>query len=354
VTTAGGSSSWLEHDSEQMLSATASLPEHIEIALGTKLGPFDPLRADTSSIVVLGMGGSSVAGSVLESLAAKRSSVPVISSSGYACPSFVDDRAVVFAVSFSGETEETLEATSTALSRGARVVALTGGGSLADLVADKGGEVISIQPGIPQPRAGVGAMVAPLLLVSEELGAVAGARRDLEQAVEQLRLRMPGLVAGGGPATEIARRIGRTIPIVHGASGLGAVAARRWKTQVNENAKAPAFTAEQPEVCHNEVCGFGQHGDVTRQVLTLVCLHLPGEHGQVTRRFRLVAEAVEEAVGDVVDVTGEGGGELAAFFDLVAIGDVMSLHLAAREGVDPGPVPVLTTLKQDLRDGPGI
>ena len=71
-------------------------------------------------------------------------------------------------------------------------------------------------------------------------------------------------------AFEIAQQLDRTIPLVQGASGIGAVAARRWKTQVNENAKAPAFFAAQPEWCHNEICGFGQNGDVTRQVTTIV------------------------------------------------------------------------------------
>lgn len=344
----GAPASWLEHDSEQMLAATAAMPDHIEAALESFNGiggPPDP----TSAVVVLGMGGSAVAGAVLQALAAPRSTLPVILASGYDCPAFVGPNTLVFALSFSGETEETLEATAAAMKAGAFVVALTQGGSLGQLVAGGGGPVLVIPPGIPQPRAGVGAMVAPLLLACQQAGIVTGARSDLERSVAQLRRRLPALVDGGGGAVEVARRIGRTIPLIHGATGLAAVAARRWKTQVNENAKAPAFYGSQPEVCHNEVCGFGQNGDVTRQLLTLVELHLLGEHPQVARRFELVAETVAEAVSDIVSVQGEGEGELAGFFDLVAIGDFMSLHLAGREGVDPGPVPVLTEIKERLR-----
>lgn len=348
MTKAGPAPSWLARDSEEMLAATARLPAHIAAALDSP-PVLSPPAGEPRSVVVLGMGGSAVAGAVLEQLCLERSRVPVVLAGGYRCPEIVGPGTLVFAVSFSGETEETLEAAASAIERGARVVALTGGGSLARLVSDHGGELIAIEDGIPQPRAGVGAMVAPLLLACEQQKILDGARRELSQAVTQLESRLPALVSGEGASKEVAQRIGRTIPIFHGASGLGSVAARRWKTQVNENAKAPAFSGEQPEVCHNEICGFGQNGDVTRQLVTLVNLRMPGEHPQVQRRFELVSELVREAVGDVVTVWGEGESSLACFFDLVAVGDVASLHLAGREGIDPGPVPILTELKDELR-----
>ena len=164
-------------------------------------------------------------------------------------------------------------------------------------------------------------------------------------------MRRTSLSSGEGLAREIARQIGRTIPLFHGASGLGAVAARRWKTQVNENSKSPAAFGVQPEVCHNEVCGFGQQGDVTRQVLTLVSLRTGLEDAVMSRRFELFAELTAEALARVVDVEASGEGELARFFDLVMIGDFVSLHLAAREGIDPGPVPTLSELKLRLASG---
>jgi glucose/mannose-6-phosphate isomerase len=172
---------------------------------------------------------------------------------------------------------------------------------------------------------------------------------EIAAAADQLRRRRDGLVGGGGAALEIARRLGRTIPLVLGANGIGSVAARRWKTQVNENAKAPAFFAVQPEWCHNEICGFGQNGDVTRQVTTIVTLRSDFEHPQVQRRFRLVAELVGETVAGVIEVRAEGRGALAQLFDLILMGDFVALHLASREGIDPGPVPVLVEVKRLLQ-----
>ena len=132
---------------------------------------------------------------------------------------------------------------------------------------------------------------------------------------------------------------------------LGAAAALRWKAQINENAKSPAFYNVYPELCHNEVAGWGQQGDVTRQVITLVNLRHNAEHPQVARRFDLVTELLREVVADVIEVRAGGEGELAQLLDLALVGDFTSLHLAGREGVDPGPIPVLDEIKFRLVEG---
>jgi glucose/mannose-6-phosphate isomerase len=103
-----------------------------------------------------------------------------------------------------------------------------------------------------------------------------------------------------------------------------------------------------PEVCHNEICGWGQHGDVTRQVLTMVRFRHDFEHPQVARRFDLTFDVVDEVVHDVLDVTAAGEGALAQLFDLVIQGDFASLHMAVDAGIDPGPIPVLEDLKAAL------
>jgi glucose/mannose-6-phosphate isomerase len=197
------------------------------------------------------------------------------------------------------------------------------------------------------PRAGLGALAVPLLSMVERVGLFPGASAWVDAAVTQLRARRDALVAGDA-AQRIARSIGRTVPLVFGAGPLGAVAAQRWKAQVNENAKAPAFAATIPELCHNEICGWGQHGDVTRQVFTLVELRHDEEHPQELRRFELVRDIMAEVVHDVIEVRAVGEGPLAQLFDLTLIGDFVSLHMAAQEGIDPGPIPVLEDIKRAL------
>jgi glucose/mannose-6-phosphate isomerase len=146
-------------------------------------------------------------------------------------------------------------------------------------------------------------------------------------------------------ARVLAKRIGRTIPILYGGGQVGATAAQRWKNEINENAKAPAFWHTQPELCHNEVVGWGQHGDLTRQVFTVVNLRHDFEHPQVVRRFELVSGLIDEVVASIEEVRAEGEGQLAQLLDLIMVGSFVSLHLAAQEGLDPGPIPVLDHVK---------
>ncbi|MGH9000194.1 MAG: SIS domain-containing protein, partial [Acidimicrobiia bacterium] len=129
---------------------------------------------------------------------------------------------------------------------------------------------------------------------------------------------------------------------------LGAVAAYRWKADINENAKAPAFWGAFPELCHNEICGFGQHGDVTRQVLTLVELRHDFEHAGLGRRVEATRSIVDETVASVLSVRAEGAGRLAQLVDLMYTGDWVSVYMAADAGVDPGPIDAIAQLKAEL------
>ncbi len=336
-------------DTLGMWDAAAQLPEQVAAAARAveDLGGLPP-RGSIANVVVLGMGGSGIAGDIFRATAGPDLAVPVSVVKSYCPPGFIGPTSLVFAVSFSGDTEETVEAAKVAMSRGAALVVVTSGGELAKLADDWRVPALAVPDTIPQPRAAVGAMTVPLLAVAEDVGLLPGARRWVDLAVSQLQWRRDQLVGPTSPAAALARRIGRTIPIVYGAAGIGSVAAWRWKADVNENAKAPAFAASQPELCHNEVAGWGQHGDITRQLLTIVNLRHEAEHPQVARRFGLVDEILREVVAGIEEVEAEGEGPLAQLLDLVTFGDFVSLHLAAQEGLDPGPVPALSEIKSRL------
>jgi glucose/mannose-6-phosphate isomerase len=306
-------------DSEGMLDATLALPEQVAAAAEGARGLDDlPDREEIEQVVVLGMGGSGIAGDVLMAAAGPYLPLPVLVFRSYHVPAFVDEGTLVFAISFSGDTEETVEAVTAAALQGARVVAVTRGGELGHLAESWGVPMIGVPDDIPQPRAGLGALAIPPLVVLEEIG-----------------------------------RIGRTMPLLHGGGGLGAVAAQRWKTDVNENAKCPAFWNMQSELCHNEISGWGQHGDLTRQMFTLVNLRHDFEHPQVMHRFNLTAEMLDEVVSSVEEVQAEGEGELAQLLDLILVGNLTSLHMAFQEGVDPGPIPAQEQMKSALATAAG-
>lgn len=335
-------------DSVGMFDLAAALPEQVAAAatLGSEVLGL-PTHDDIEHVVVLGMGGSGVAGDILSAVAAPFMPVPVTVVKGYEAPSFVGDGTLCFAISYSGDTEETLQAAQAAAAAGARMVVLSTGGELGALARAWGAPHI-VLPECPMPRAGVGSLSIPPLVVLERVGLFPGATEYVADAVDQLKRRRDKLIVDGGPAQRLAREIGRTMPVVYGGDHIGAVAAYRFKCQVNENAKSPAFWAAVPEMAHNEICGWGQHGDITRQVMTVVRFRHAFEHPQVTRRFELTYDLIDEVVHAVLDVEAEGEGALAQLFDLVLQGDFVSLHLAAEAGVDPGPVPVLVDLKAAL------
>ncbi len=338
-------------DTVGMFDLTAGLPEQVAAAVYLADGLEDlPDHDDVENVVVLGMGGSGMAGDVVREIAGPFMPVPVIVHKGYGTPNFIDEHSLVFAVSFSGNTEETIDAATSAAMQGGRIVALSSGGELQDLAGDWGAPHIRLPADIPMPRAGIGAVAVPPLVVLEQVGLFPGARSWIGAAVDQLAKRRDQLVAERTPALELARHLDRQIPLVYGGGGLGLAAATRWKCQINENAKAPAFYNVHPELCHNEICGWGQHGDVTRQVLQVVNLRHEYEHPQLARRYDLVNDMIDEVVGGVHEVVAEGDGPLAQLFDLVLFGDFVSLHLADLAGVDPGPIPVLDDLKRALAE----
>jgi len=336
-------------DSLGMWDVTAGLPEQVEAAIdvGEAIAGL-PAHDDIANVLVLGMGGSGMAGDLVAAVAGPFMAVPIVVSKNYEPPSFVDDSTLVVAISFSGNTEETVEAVQEAALSGGRVLAVTAGGQLGELAASWGAPTAALPSGVPMPRAALGAMAIPVLVAFEKMGLFPGATEWVHRAVEQLRRRRDQLTGERSPAAPLARAIGRTIPLFYGAGPIGEVAARRWKGQANENAKIPAFANAIPELCHNEICGWGQHGDVTRQVLSLVQLRHDHEHPQEMRRFDLVAEICREVVADVLEARAEGEGELAQLLDLCLFGDFVSLELAADAGVDPGPVPILEELKAAL------
>ncbi len=332
-----------------------ALPEQLAAAhevAGKVPGSALPDAAAFDRIVTLGMGGSGIAGNVVQAVGTATLPVPVTVLKHYRTPAFVNERTLAFALSYSGDTEETVEMAKGALAAGATLIAISRGGELARVAEESGSLHVACPDDILMPRLALGALVAPLVVVLFRMGLMPEAHASLLRAQEQLAKRRnqckPSVEGDRNPARELARKIGRTIPIVYGSGGLGAVAAMRWKQSVNENAKAPAFWNEYPELDHNEVCGWGQHGDVTRQVFTLVELRHGLEHPRLEQRAAATRELIEEALVQILAVEAEGEGRLAQLLDLIYVGDWTSYYLALDNDVDPGPIDAITQLKASL------
>ncbi len=336
-------------DTLGLWEAVAALPEELAAARRAADDAFGGIASlgagPVHAVAAFGLGTGGTACAAAAALTTARLPVPFWVGQGSALPSFVSASTLVLAVSSSGRTEETLTAAEKALERGARVVAVGGqpGGPLARLAAGAGLPWCPVTPagGRAPARVALAATTVPLLVALTRAGLLPDATATIDAAAAALAPRRDALVAPGGLPAELARRLGRTIPLVYGSPGAPAVAAQWWKAQVNLNAKAPAFAATLPELTHDELAGWGQGGDVTRQTMSLVLLRHAGEAPRTAGQFDAVRAATDEVMADVFDVTAEGDDELSRFLDLTLLGSLVSLYLAAREGVDPGPAPAV-------------
>ncbi len=340
-------------DSVGMFDAVAAFPEQLEVAAAASTSAISnvalPAHEDIANVVVLGMGTSGQAGSILREIAGPLMAVPLVVHRGYGAPNFTDDSTLALAISCSGDSEETLDAAQSALDDGATVVCISRGGALQRFADDHSLIHIDVVPEAPVSRAALGSMLVPALLTLDAVGLFPGAAVWIRDSIDQVARRRDSLIAEHNDARRMARRLGRAFPIIYGGDGLGGAAAERWKTQFNDNAKVAAFANQVPELTHNEVCGWGQDGDVTRQIFQLFLLRHDFEHPQTSRRLDVIDDILDEVVGSIHSVTAQGEGMLAQLLDLIVIGDFVSLYAAAEQGLDPGPVPILAELEARVR-----
>jgi glucose/mannose-6-phosphate isomerase len=277
-------------DREGMLGDVLAQPLQLGDALWRAQSAGIRPRDLPGGLVVCGMGGSAIGGDLALAALGDRATRPITVVRGYALESWIPPESLVLCASYSGETEETLACFEAAGAAGTQRVVLTTGATLARLAREEGVPVIGIPAGM-QPRAAVVYMTIGAL----ECAALCGAAPALHAEIDTATALLEQLIEEWGPgapedslAKRLARELHETIPVIHGAASTTAVG-RRWSTQINENAKAPAIQ---------------------------------------------------------VDARGES--RLERVLSLVLLGDMVSVYLAVLGDVDPTPVEALSRFKQQL------
>jgi glucose/mannose-6-phosphate isomerase len=326
-----------------MSDLVATLPEQLRWAAEVGV----PEMAPAESAIVAGMGGSGIAGDVAAVVADSEGRRVTVHKS-YGLPGWArPGTELMVAVSHSGNTEETLDAFSAAGEAGLARAAVSVGGQLAAAASEAGVEHLAI-PDSPQPRAAFGRLAGGVLRLLESAGVVASQRKGLLEAADVVEDMLSG--PAHEAADRIAMRLDRRVTVAYGGSGLGAVAASRWKTQINENSKAPAYWAVLPEANHNEIVGWTAYPDLAASAIAAVFLDDAGEHDRTRLRGRATRDLMEDLVPVAGIVESRGKGVLARLFSLSVIGDLVSVRLAELAGVDPVPVDVIEDLKKRLTE----
>jgi glucose/mannose-6-phosphate isomerase len=347
------SSTYGKYDPEGMLARIKELPmqcwEAWEAIKAFKL-PED--YRDIENVVILGMGGSAIGGDLVRSLVQGESRVPVIIHRDYGLPHFVSDRTLIIASSYSGNTEETLSGFETAMRSGAKKVALTTGGKVKEIAEANGVPVFTIGYKA-QPRAALGFSFLPTLGVLGKVGLLWDKDEDVDETVRVLKLLVARLAetvpAAENQAKQLARRLAGRLPVVYGA-GFTSEVAHRWKTQINENAKAWAFYEVFPELNHNATVGFPMPPEIASGIEVLF-LRSPLQNRRVKLRMEVTAELLDRAGVSYEYIDSEGESALAQMMSLVLLGDFTSYYLAVLYEQDPSPVAVIDFLKKRLAEG---
>jgi glucose/mannose-6-phosphate isomerase len=334
-------------DRSGQIDDVLALPEHLRDALWRVESAIMQDFDTSAGLVVAGMGGSAIGGALARAALSDHATRPIFVTRAYGLPPWTTPDTMVLCASYSGNTEETLACYESAGALGARRTVATTGGRLAEMARADGVPVIPL-PGGFQPRAAVAYMTVAAL----EVAALCGAGPRLTSEIDVAASHSEQLVAEWGPdapedslAKEIARGLHGTTPVIAGA-GLTAPIAYRWKTQINENAKQPAFMHELPELDHNEIVGWEGANDVGR--FSAVFLDDSDAHPRVKTRMDLTEQLIVGQAAASFHLETRGQTTVERVTSLVLLGDLVSIYMAVLRGVDPGPVKVIEELKRAL------
>lgn len=327
---------------------TRQLREGKEITEGVDIP--DSIMEGVTQVVVIGMGGSAIAGDLVRCFSLSESKVPVSVIRNYDLPSSVGENSLVIASSFSGNTEETLSGLKKALSRGATVVCITSGGQVEEIAAQHNLPVVKIPGGMP-PRAALGYSLSVLLVLANTFGLVQIAEEDWNEAFSLLDRLIDEYsdLDKEHKARAIAEQLKDKLPIVYSVTGMLETVNVRWRGQIQENAKMMAYGNIFPELNHNEIMGWqsAAAGSI-HEKLGVVVLHDGEDNQRNQHRMSVTKGLLEDRAGCWIDVSSEGESRLARMLSLICLGDWVSLYLAYVRSVDPTPIELIDKLKSEL------
>jgi glucose/mannose-6-phosphate isomerase len=336
-------------DPKGMYALALGFPEQCRAAL--RIAEATPISLDATGVrqvVLTGLGGSAAGGDFARALFEAEATVPFSVNRDYALPGYVGPDTLVFATSYSGNTEETLSAYADARGRGARIIVVTSGGELARRAAADRVPVVTIPGGQP-PRTAMGFMLVPVLVAASRLGLlpaqdIAGSATDMERASTPWRAESP---TAANEAKQLALALHGAVGVLYGLGGWQTVVAGRWKGQINENAKQHVFSHALPEMNHNEILGWeGAHRQGVARWVTLLL-----EDGTESYRMQLRARVTLDLVSRAATthrVKASGSTLLSKMLSLALLGDFVSLYLAALNEEDPYTIDSIDQIKNAL------
>jgi glucose/mannose-6-phosphate isomerase len=324
---------------EHISDFTKHLAKALEIGKSVK---FMPSKNQINNVLVCGLGGSGIGGSIISQMIKSEIKVPVTVNKDYFIPEFVDESTLVICCSYSGNTEETLKMYELAAAKGAEIAVSTSGGKFEELAKTKGYNMIVIPGGLP-PRAAFGLGFPQLFFILEKYGLISDSFiTGFEKSILMLDLNEENIKAS---AKEIAIKFDDKIPVIYSGPEIEGVCVR-FKQQINENSKRLAWNSSIPEMNHNEIVGWRR--DYSE--LAVVFFKTNSDYYRNVEREKYLKKVISSYNNNVTEIVAKGDTLLEQTMYLIHFGDWISELFGNLNKVDTTEVDVITGLKNILAD----
>lgn len=321
----------------------ADFTKHLDEAMevGKKV-EFQDTDQSILNVLICGLGGSGIGGTIISQLISKQCNVPVLVNKSYDIPSFVNENTLVICCSYSGNTEETLEMFEQADAKGAIVSIITSGGKFAELAKENNLNNIQIRGGFP-PRAAFGLSFPQLFFTLNQYGLIDDSfEGQITKAIDLLNTNEEEIQA---EAKNVAKAMFGKIPVIYSESSLEGVAVR-FRQQINENSKMVCWHHTIPEMNHNELVGWRTEN----QNLAVVYLRSDEDYYRNKARIEHNQEVIKKYTDTVVEMHAKGESQIERALYLIHLGDWVTYNLAELKQIDSVEVDVITGLKNMLAD----
>jgi len=339
-------------DKEDMLDLIISFPNQCQdaIFISKKANIKSSYTREYANIIFTGLGGSAIGADIVKGYIQDEVNVSIFVNRDYTMPAFTGKNSLVFVISYSGNTEETLSAYSDATKRGANIVVITSGGKLEKLAGKNNNAIILIPKGYP-PRCALGYSFIPAVFVLSKLGIIKNKINEIQKATDLLNGMQnkelgPQVKSRLNISKTIAKRLQGKFPVIYASDRLSSIATR-WRGQFAENSKTLASMHVFSEMNHNEIVGWDHPGQLLKNFVAIV-LRSKDDHPRIKIRMDITKAILKKNGFNIMEVDARGACLLERMLSLVYIGDFTSFYLSILNKIDPTPVDRIMYLKKQL------
>ena len=309
------------------------------LAIGDK-AQLTPAKTTINNVMICGLGGSGIGGSIVTELVIGKATVPINSSKGYFIPAYVNENTLVIISSYSGNTEETLQCMEQAIKKNAKIVAITSGGTVEKISKTNNLDHIIVPGGMP-PRSCLGFSLVQLFFILGFYKIIDGSfKKELEAAIKLIDAEETSIIA---EALSVAKKIANKTPVIYATTYNEGIAIR-LRQQLNENAKILCWHHIIPEMNHNELVGWTEKNDN----LAVIILLDRNEYSRNLARVEINKEVIKKYTSTIIEVHSKGNSIIEKAIYFIHMGDWISVLLGELREVDMMEVKVIDHLKSAL------